>query len=222
VPQPPTVALEANPNADLQALPPEAILSPSPAPHLNGHDAVVFILDVSGSMYEPYAGSTRLAFARETLCRRISALKNGAPFAVTLYAERARNSGPLVAASAATREAARRFVMEDVDCGGGTNLPEGLASARQLDPGRLVVVTDGDLNMNLPELLTKSRAILGPAGHGPALTVIGIDPRARSGDEEVLKSIADQQGGAYLREHVASSAELLTANRNQSATTGTP
>ena len=48
---------------------------------------MVFILDISGSMYEPYAGSTRLAYARQTLSRRIRALKDGTPFAITLYAD---------------------------------------------------------------------------------------------------------------------------------------
>ena len=93
---------------------------------------MVFILDVSGSMYEPYAGSTRLAYARQVLSERIQALKDGTPFAITLYAERTRTSGPLVAANNATRDAAVRFIMQDVDCGGGTNLPLGFSSAQKI------------------------------------------------------------------------------------------
>ena len=61
---------EANPNAHVAALPPEAVLSPCPAPRLDGANGVVFILDISGSMYEPYAGSTRLACARQILAGR--------------------------------------------------------------------------------------------------------------------------------------------------------
>jgi hypothetical protein len=173
---------EPNPNAHLPKVAPEAVLSPVPPPNLDGTRGVVFILDISGSMYEPYAGSTRLAFARQTLSRQIRALKDGTPFAVTLYALRARNSGPLVAANDATREAAVRFIMRDVDCGGGTNLPAGLASAQQLHPGALVLATDGDLNISAFRLAARASDILGPQGHGPGLTIVGIAPRSAGRD----------------------------------------
>jgi hypothetical protein len=208
---PPALALEANPNAHIEALPPEAVLSPNPAPHLNGADGVVFILDISGSMYEPYAGSTRLAFARRTLSRRILALKNGTPFAITLYALRACNSGPLVAANDATREAAVRFIMRDVDCGGGTNLPAGLASAQQLDPGALVLVSDGDLNISAFNLAAKARSILGPEGHCPDMTIVGIAPRLNMGADRLLQGLADQQGGTYCAEQFEGNTELVTS-----------
>jgi hypothetical protein len=208
---PPALALEANPNAHIRALPPEAILSPNPAPRLNAADGVVFILDISGSMYEPYAGSTRLAYARETLSRQIRALKDGTPFAITLYALRACNSGPLVAANDATREAAVRFIMRDVDCGGGTNLPAGLVSAQQLHPGALVLATDGDLNITAFNLTAKARDLLGPEGHGPGLTIVGIAPRPNTGDERLLQGLADQQGGTYCAEQFDSNTELVTS-----------
>jgi hypothetical protein len=212
VTQPPAaLALETNPNAHLRALPPEAVLSPSPAPHLNGADGVVFILDISGSMYEPYAGSTRLEFARQTLSRRIRALKDGTPFAITLYAQRACNSGPLVAANDATREAAVRFIMRDVDCGGGTDLPAGLAFAQQLRPGALVLVSDGDLNISAINLATKARGILGPKEHCPDLTIVGIAPRLNAGAERLLQSLADQQGGTYCAEQFEGHTELVTS-----------
>jgi hypothetical protein len=211
---PPALALEANPNAHLEALPPEAVLSPSPAPSLNGKDGIVFILDISGSMYEPYAGSTRLAFARETLVRRIRALKDGTPFALILYAQNARPSGPLVAASEATREAAVRFVLRDVDCGGGTNLPSGLSAAQQLHPGSLVLVSDGDLNITSFSLLSQARAILSPQGDCPGMTVIGIAPRPNTDARQLLQGLADQQGAAYQTEP-RDAGELLTSAKDE-------
>jgi hypothetical protein len=210
---PPPLAPEANPNAHIQALPPETVLSPSPAPVLNSAEGVVFILDISGSMYEPYAGSNRLAFARETLSRRILALKDGTPFAITLYAMHARNSGPLVTASDATRAAAVRFIMRDVDCGGGTNLPAGLTSAQQLRPGFLILATDGDLNISAMNLASQARAILGPEGHCPVLAVIGIAPRSNVGAERLLQGLADQQGGTYGAEQIAH-VDLVTSAAN--------
>lgn len=206
------LALEANPNAHLRNLPPEEILSPRAAPHLDGAAATVFVLDVSGSMYEPYAGATRLAYARAAVARRINALPNGTPFAVVMYAERSRPSGPLIAASDLTREAAIRFIMQDVDCGGGTNLPDGLGWAVQLHTGKIVVVSDGDLNTTLHNLLAQTDPLLGPKGTGPALSVVGIAPRAETGDMAMLQTLADRQGGVYCTEQLDDAATLL-ANR---------
>lgn len=206
-----TLAQEANPNAHVKALPPEAVLSPNPAPHLNSTGGVVFILDISGSMYEPYAGSTRLAFARQALSRQIRALKDGTPFAITFYALSACNSGPLVAANDATREAAVRFIMRDVDCGGGTNLPAGLASAEQLHPGSLVLVSDGDLNISEMNLASKALGILGPKGDCPNLTIVGIAPRPNEDADRLLQELADQQGGTYRAEQFEGGPPLLTS-----------
>jgi hypothetical protein len=211
-PTAPPPVLEANPNAHLQALPTEAVLSPTPAPRLNGSDGVVFILDISGSMYEPYAGSTRLAIARQTLARQIRALKDGTPFAITFYALRACNSGPLVAANEAARETAVRYLMRDVDCGGGTNLPAGLISAQQLHPGTLVLASDGDLNISAFNLTAKAHDILGPSGHGPKLAIVGIAPRASQRAERLLQDLADQQGGTYTAAQADDVRELVTAS----------
>jgi len=208
---PPALALEANPNAHVQALPPEAVLSPNLAPHLNGADGVVFLLDISGSMYEPYASSSRLVSARQTLSRRIRALKDGTPFAITLYAQRACNSGPLVAANDATREAAVHFIMREADCGGGTNLPAGFASAQQLQPGALVLVSDGDLNISAVNLAIQARGILGPKGHCPGLIIVGIAPRSDAGDDRLLQGLADQQGGTYCAEQFEGNTDLVTS-----------
>lgn len=199
-PPAPTLALEANPNAHIRSLPPAAVLCPNPAPPVNSRDGIVFILDISGSMYEPFAGSTRLAMAREVLSRHILALKDGTPFAITVYSQTARTSGPLVAASDATREAAVRFIKEDIDCGGGTCLPAGLASAMELNPGHLVLVSDGDLNTSLTDLMSKTRDIIGTAGHGPALTVVPVAPRADSDAVALLKGIVNLEKGTYLNE----------------------
>jgi hypothetical protein len=217
-----TLALETNPNAHIRELPPEAVLAPTPPPRLNGQDGVVFILDVSGSMYEPYAGSTRLAFARQELARRIRAMKDGTPFAITLYAQSARNSGPLVAASEATREAAVRFIMRDVDCGGGTNLPAALTSATGLRIGHLVLVSDGDLNISLYNLRARAGDILGAEGHGPGLTIIGVAPRPGTMAERLLQGLADQQGGAYFVEQFDGDSPLFTSASNPTKAAATP
>jgi Mg-chelatase subunit ChlD len=185
---------------------------------LDSHNGVVFLLDISGSMYEPCAGSTRLMFARQALSQRIRALKDGTPFAITLYAQIAHNSGPLVAASDATREAAVRFIMEDFDCGGGTNLPAGLASAQQLHAGHIVLASDGDLNISPTNLLVNARNILGPEGHCPALTVINISPRLNTDAESLLQSLADQQGGNCLTIQSDDAIKLLTSNKTEVTT----
>jgi hypothetical protein len=186
----------------------DAVLNPSPAPHLDGTHGAVFILDLSRSMYEPYAGSTRVALARQAISNRVRGLPDGTPFAIVLYAERAWPSGPLVAANDGTRAAAVRFLMRDVAGGGASNLPAGLAAARTLNAGALVLATDGDLEISAPDLMLESREILGGLGRGPSLEVIGIAPRIGTGADHLLQDLADEQGGTYEAEPQAEETAL--------------
>ncbi len=199
-PLPALAKTEANPNAQLPPPSPDAVLAPVPAPRLDGTKGVVFILDVSGSMYEPYGGATRLAFARQEMSQRVRALPDGTPFAVVLYAETACASGPLVEANAATREAAVRFIMRDVNCNGGTNLPAGLAAARALNTGALVLATDGDLNISCTELMLQAQKILGKTGTCPSMLIFGIAPRTNTTAEHLLQDLAGLEGGTYTFE----------------------
>jgi hypothetical protein len=194
--RPPAVIAKAVPKPTPTPAPPlspDTLLAGGGGPHLNG--GVVFILDISGSMYEAYAGATRLALARKFLDRQIAALPDGTPFAITLYGETTRRSGPLVRANSATREAAQHYLGEDFDCGGGTNLPAGLDTAAELRPAGLVLVTDGDLNIAEDKLMAEARRILGQPG--PQLSVFAIAPRRGTGDAELLQHLVRQQVGTY-------------------------
>jgi Mg-chelatase subunit ChlD len=178
--------------------PSKSLLLPSRAPHLNSRDGVVFLLDVSGSMYERYAGTTRLALARQLLAERIRGLKDGTPFAIAMYGETAQHNGPLVPATDVSREAAIRYVDRDYACGGSTNLPAGLDEAEELGMGAIMLVTDGDLNTTKAELLPEVNRILGPPGQAPSLTVVGIGPRPETNAREILQALARQQDGTYF------------------------
>jgi hypothetical protein len=203
-PAPPPPA--PNPSADAKAAPkpaaaaptppasPEAVMAGGGGPRLSG-GGVVFVLDISGSMYEAYGGSTRLVWARKFLDRQIAALPDGMPFAITLYGETTRQSGPLIRASNATRDAAQHYLGEDYDCGGGTDLPAGLARAQELHPAGIVIVTDGDLNIADDKLMSEARRILGRPG--PQLAVIAIAPRRGTDAEELLRDLVHQQMGTY-------------------------
>jgi hypothetical protein len=198
-PPPPPAAVIRKPTTPPPAPAPEvpasaeAILAGNGGPHLNG--GVVFLLDISGSMYEAYAGATRLAMARKLIRGQIEALPEGTPFAITLYGETTRRSGPLVRADRATRNAAEQYLMEDFDLGGGTNLPAGFDTAEELHPGSIVLVSDGDLNIADDMLLKETRRILGQPG--PQLSVIGVAPRAGTVDAQQLEEVAHQQAGSY-------------------------
>lgn len=214
-PAPPLPSLpEINPNLNAPAPAAETLLSPIPPPRLNSRAGTVFLLDVSGSMYEPYAGTTRLVFARQNLARRIRALPDGTPFAIVLYAQTMLPSGPLVTADNATREAAVRFIMRDYDCGGGTNLSAGLEAAQKLQAGNLVLISDGDLNTSQINLCADVRHLLGRVGQGPFLTLVGICPRPNTTAVALLQGLADQQAGTYSSEQVEEATALLTSERN--------
>ncbi len=197
-PRPPTLAdqstLAPRPKpASAQQRNSEAILAGRGGPHLTG--GVVFLLDISGSMYEPYAGVTRLALARKFIDRQIAALPNGMPFSIALYGETTMSAGPLVPANETTRAAAIQYLAEDYDCGGGTNLPAGLDVAERLRPSSIILVTDGDLNIADAKLMQEARRILGQPG--PQLSVFGIAPRDNTGDEQLLEDLVRQQSGTY-------------------------
>jgi hypothetical protein len=197
---PPILATTAPASAPALALKDKAHLQPrgftdSPAPAIDPRRATVFVLDISGSMYEAYAGSTRLALARRLLAQRIESLADGTPFAIVVYGETTLRSGPLARADDASRRIALDFLARDYDCGGGTDLPAGLARAQELRPGAIVVLTDGDLNMNGRELLSKSFQVLGAKGACPALTLLAIAPRPHTDAMRLLKGLAQQQGG---------------------------
>jgi len=189
----------------------DSVLAPASAPHVNSREGLVFVLDVSGSMYEPYQGATRLAFARRILEDRVRALKNGTPFSIVVYGERTRRSGPLVPANDATREAALHFIDRDYDCGGGTDLPAGLISAAELNMGSILLVTDGDLNAKEEELLPKARDIL---GGGASLAVIGIGPRPKTDAREILQDLAHQEDGTY---QVTKEDDVVTSDKSEDA-----
>ena len=207
-PSHPTAALPPPPPLNAIAVK-SAVTRPQPAPFMTANPTpvatsrggsqlnggVVFLLDISGSMYEAYAGATRLALARKLLVHQIEALPDGTPFAIALYGETTRSSGALAPASAASRAAAERYLLEDFDCGGGTNLPAGFDTAEALHPASIMLVSDGDLNIADDKLLKETRRILGRPG--PQLSVIAIAPRAGTVDAQQLQEVASQQAGSY-------------------------
>jgi len=188
------------------------ILAGGGGPHLNG--GVVFLLDISGSMYEAYGGATRLALARKFLYRQIEALPNGTPFAIALYGETTLHNGRLVAADPATRTAAEQYLTNDFDCGGGTNLSAGLDTAERLHPASIVLVTDGDLNVANDKLMKDARRTLGLPG--PQLSVFGIAPRPNTGDEELLENLVHQQAGSYTSMDVPGASRAAAAGASNS------
>ena len=104
---------------------------------------ITFFSIFRGSMYEPYAGSTRLMLARQTLARRIRALKDEArPLPSRFTPRSGAGPDPLVAANTATREAADPFYHGGFRLrwrhqpGGGTNHRSGELHAGQIVPGQ--------------------------------------------------------------------------------------
>jgi hypothetical protein len=189
----PSFALKDHAQADVR-LDADPVGDSGPVQNKN---SVVFVLDISGSMYEAYAGSTRLAVARALIRQRIESLQEGTPFAEVVYGETSCRSGSLVRAKASTRATAERFIDQDEACGGGTNLPGGFAAAQDLHPSSIFLVTDGDLNMTGAELLPKASRILGAPGACPALTIVAIAPRPHTDARRLLHALAEQQGGTY-------------------------
>jgi hypothetical protein len=193
-PSTPAVAFLPHSSTHIQLRSP---LAPATAPRVDHHAGTVFVLDVSGSMYEGYAGANRLAYARRALSDAVHALRPGTPFALVVYAERACISGPLVPANAETVAAADAYLQQEYDFGGGTDLPAGLALAESLRPGRIVVATDGDLNAHPRDLLAAERDLVIDVERPPTLDFLAIAPRTAVHDDSILHQLADEANGSY-------------------------
>lgn len=184
-PHPPVVIANTKPTAP-------AISIPKPSGH-----SIVFLLDVSGSMYEETEeGMTRNTAARRILNDLVNALPDREKFTIVYYAESAVVASPLLQATCSGKEEAGRYVAQEVSCGGATNFPAGLLAACELHPSRIVVLTDGDLNMGYSDIVQNCESAV---THGlPAITFLGIHPRIAHSDQELLEQLADRLDGSYV------------------------
>ncbi|MDR0534577.1 MAG: VWA domain-containing protein [Verrucomicrobiales bacterium] len=161
---------------------------------------IVFIIDVSGSMYEKTGTATRMARVFHELEQTVWSLAPDQKFNIVLFATRAvpLASTP-INATEDNKQRASDWLNSDVDCGGTTNMGEGLALALAMKPEMILLLTDGEADSG-PESI-KSQADLLRKKFCPAVRIcsVGFYLEANSVPEQLLRDLSGGTNGEYLR-----------------------
>jgi Ca-activated chloride channel family protein len=157
---------------------------------------LVFLVDVSGSMNEP----NKLPLVQRALTMLVDELTENDRVAIVTYAG---NAGLVLASTSGDQKQKIRGAIEALQAGGSTHGSAGInlayeqAAAEFIAGGanRVILCTDGDLNVGvtsdeaLVDLITKQ------AGGGTFLTVLGFGDGNLQ--DEKLEKIADHGNGVY-------------------------
>lgn len=159
--------------------------------------ATVFVLDNSGSMNHPVAGSryTQQQIANEAVALAIKSLSPKDKIGVVVFNS---NASELVALQPNGDGSAHARVVRGITSDGGTNMGAGLEVARRMLEDsqsavrHIVVMTDGQ-SMNPEALPSLAKAI---ADRGAKITTIGVGDAA---DARGLDQVAKAGGGTYYQ-----------------------
>jgi hypothetical protein len=161
---------------------------------------IVFIIDVSGSMYEKTGTTTRMARVFHELEQTIWSLAPDQKFNIVLFATTVVPLAPApVNATEENKRLSVEFLDSDVDCGGTTNMGRGLAMALSMKPDMIMLLTDGEAD-NGPESI-KSQVDLLRRKFCPAVRIcsVGFYLEGGSVPEQLLQDLSGSANGEYLR-----------------------
>ncbi len=180
-------------------------------------DAVVFLLDVSGSMQQPVvgddAGPSRLAVANREFDRCLQGLRKGTRFNVILFNETfIPFSKDLVVLDEKTAAAATEFV-RNAAAGGGTDLLGALELAFGEDAGRVLTKQGKVFDIDTIVLLSD-----GVPSRGAVLVPEQILHEVDEGNRTHRVTIHTVDAGGVAKGFLA---ELSKRNRGESAALGT-
>jgi len=162
---------------------------------------IIFVIDLSGSMLEPAAGSdrnrTKIDVAKYELERAILGLPDDAEFNLIFYAEQAsRWRKGLVKADRKERRAAVKFVRE-MDPVGPTNIFEALDMAFRLEADTIFFLSDG---MPTRGGIIDPALILAEVKRWNEQRRVKIHAVGLGGDHDIafMKGLAESSGGQYV------------------------
>jgi Ca-activated chloride channel homolog len=156
--------------------------------------AFSLVMDRSGSM-----GGTPLAAAKRAAHTVVQNLRTGDLFSLVVFDDEAQTIIPL--APIASRQQARALI-DGIEEGGGTNLTGGwmlgrdqLRGAPKDTPKRLLLLTDGQLNIGIVEP-DKVRHVVadGLEAHGVRTSCLGF---GNEYNEDLLVAVSQATGGAF-------------------------
>ena len=158
--------------------------------------SLVFLVDVSGSMNEP----NKLPLVKQSLSMLVEQLTESDKVAIVTYAG---DAGVKLAPTSGDQKDRIRAAIDALSAGGSTNGSAGIEVAYRLaqeafvkgGSNRVLLATDGDLNVGI----TDDRALVGlikeKAGSGVFLTVLGFGQGNLQ--DEKMEKLADNGNGIY-------------------------
>ncbi len=157
---------------------------------------LVFLIDVSGSMYEPL----KLPLVKKSLHLLVDQLRADDRIAMVVYAG---TSGLVLPSTAGSRKDVIHNAIESLEAGGSTNGGEGIqlaysvAAQNYISGGinRVILSTDGDFNVGITSEGDLVRTIQQKAQSGVFLSVLGFG--VGNYKDSMLEKLADKGHGNY-------------------------
>ncbi|MFM7243436.1 MAG: von Willebrand factor type A domain-containing protein [Planctomycetaceae bacterium] len=157
---------------------------------------LVFLVDVSGSMGDP----DKLPLVKQALLMLVDELTENDRVAIVTYAG---DAGLKLPPTSGDQKAAIRAAIESLAAGGSTHGSAGIAlayeqAAERFIPGganRVILATDGDLNVGITDDAALVELIRGKAKGGTFLTVLGFGQGNLQ--DEKMEKLADNGNGVY-------------------------
>ncbi|MDR1304131.1 MAG: VWA domain-containing protein [Verrucomicrobiales bacterium] len=161
---------------------------------------VVFVVDVSGSMYEKTGTATRMARVFHELEQTVWSLGAEQQFNIVLFATRAVPLAPApLPATAEHQRRAAEFLAGEVDCGGTTNLGAGLALALTMRPDLLILLTDGEADSSPASIESQVELLRKRFCPAVRICAVGFYLAPDSAPERLLRSLSGSTHGEYVR-----------------------
>ncbi|MDD5260875.1 MAG: VWA domain-containing protein [Methylacidiphilales bacterium] len=161
---------------------------------------VIFVIDVSGSMYEKTGPVTRLKRTFDEIKQSVATLAPEQRFDIVLFASRvASMSEKPLPATQENKIRAIRFLNSDVDVGGTTDLGAGLSTALGMSPDIVLLLTDGEANTGSTTILAETRYLRRKFCPNVEIDAVGFYLETGSVPEKLLLSLTNETKGAYTR-----------------------
>jgi hypothetical protein len=159
---------------------------------------VVFLVDVSGTMWNELEGRWGFQVVQDEVERSVSAMPPEMFFNIVYYSDTTMSMSPtLVKATHENKELARRFLTLKPNLSGATDFFKGLQGAFEQRPEAVFIFTDGE--MDVPRWKVPSRFDALREKTGPSIHLFGIGFFYEKNQEslDVLQKICFLSGGDF-------------------------
>ncbi|MDR1190153.1 MAG: VWA domain-containing protein [Verrucomicrobiales bacterium] len=161
---------------------------------------IVFVIDVSGSMYEKTGTVTRMSRVFQQVEQTVWSLSAEQKFNIVLFASKAVPFAPAtVSASEEHKRRASAFLAGDVDCGGTTNMGEGLTLALTMRPDLIMLLTDGEADSKPESIKSQVELLRRKFCPTSRICAVGFYLEPESVSERLLRDLTTGAGGEYTR-----------------------